>query len=188
MNIRMFVAAFMLLTVICCAILLGGPLAMFFDIPSIMLVLGALIGASLWSFPPQQIINAFHDALTGNLKDEKRAIQNHAVLSKMADISISSGLLGTIIGLIMMLQNLDDPTAIGPAMAVSLLTLFYGILLGELFLRSMANNCLAEQDIVLERSHRRGFTSVYLGVFALFILMSTFFIMMFAMAAFTHTQ
>jgi chemotaxis protein MotA len=38
-----------------------------------------------------------------------------------------AGAIGTVIGLVQMLQNLSDPSAIGPAMAVSLLTMFYGM-------------------------------------------------------------
>lgn len=38
----------------------------------------------------------------------------------------SMGMIGTLIGLVQMLQALDDPAAIGPAMAVALLTTMYG--------------------------------------------------------------
>jgi chemotaxis protein MotA len=41
-------------------------------------------------------------------------------------------MLGTLIGLIQMLSNLTDPDAIGPAMAVALLTTFYGSLLSSM--------------------------------------------------------
>ena len=37
-------------------------------------------------------------------------------------------MLGTLVGLVLLLQNLDDPSAIGPAMAVALITTFYGSL------------------------------------------------------------
>ncbi len=41
------------------------------------------------------------------------------------------GMIGTIIGLIQMLQNMEDPASIGPAMAVALVTTFYGALLAN---------------------------------------------------------
>ncbi len=44
----------------------------------------------------------------------------------MCATSPSMGLIGTIVGLVQMLQNLDDPDSIGPAMAVALLTTLYG--------------------------------------------------------------
>lgn len=42
------------------------------------------------------------------------------------------GMIGTLIGLIAMLQHLDDPSAIGPGMAVALITTFYGALFANL--------------------------------------------------------
>ncbi|GMT41747.1 MAG: chemotaxis protein MotA [bacterium] len=42
------------------------------------------------------------------------------------------GMLGTLIGLVLMLQNMDDPSSIGPAMALALITTFYGALLANL--------------------------------------------------------
>ena len=41
------------------------------------------------------------------------------------------GMIGTLIGLVNMLQALDDPSAIGPAMAVALLTTLYGSMLAN---------------------------------------------------------
>ena len=43
------------------------------------------------------------------------------------------GMIGTLIGLVIMLLKLDDPSAIGPAMAVALLTTFYGGPSGPIF-------------------------------------------------------
>ena len=43
------------------------------------------------------------------------------------------GMIGTLIGLVQMLQNMSDPSSIGPAMAVALLTTFYGSVLANVF-------------------------------------------------------
>lgn len=43
------------------------------------------------------------------------------------------GMIGTLIGLVAMLLNMSDPSAIGPAMAVALITTFYGALIGNIF-------------------------------------------------------
>jgi len=51
----------------------------------------------------------------------------------MALMAPAFGMIGTLIGLVAMLQNLDDPTAIGPAMAVALLTTFYGAVIANAF-------------------------------------------------------
>ena len=49
------------------------------------------------------------------------------------------GMIGTLIGLVQMLQNLSDPSAIGPAMAVALLTTFYGAVLANAFALPIAS-------------------------------------------------
>ncbi|WP_408097421.1 motility protein A [Peredibacter sp. HCB2-198] len=43
------------------------------------------------------------------------------------------GMIGTLIGLVQMLQNMSDPSSIGPAMAVALLTTFYGSVIANVF-------------------------------------------------------
>lgn len=49
------------------------------------------------------------------------------------------GMIGTLIGLVIMLQNLSDQAAIGPAMAVALLTTFYGAILANAFALPLKN-------------------------------------------------
>ena len=48
------------------------------------------------------------------------------------------GLIGTLIGLVQMLLNMSDPDAIGPSMAVALLTTFYGALMANLVFTPLA--------------------------------------------------
>lgn len=49
------------------------------------------------------------------------------------------GMIGTLIGLILMLQNMSDPNAIGPSMAVALITTLYGSLLANWVCAPVAN-------------------------------------------------
>ena len=51
-----------------------------------------------------------------------------AVVGTMASLCPAWGMLGTLVGLVLLLQNLDDPSMIGPAMAIALITTFYGSL------------------------------------------------------------
>ncbi len=66
----------------------------------------------------------------------KKAIE---VLRKGAEVAPSMGLVGTLIGLVQMLGNLSDPSNIGPAMAVALLTTLYGALLAYVILFPLAS-------------------------------------------------
>ena len=54
------------------------------------------------------------------------------ILRRGAGISPAMGLIGTLIGLVQMLAQLDDPSTIGPSMAVALLTTFYGVILSNM--------------------------------------------------------
>jgi chemotaxis protein MotA len=69
-------------------------------------------------------------------------IQRHtrgaSVLRKAAEISPAMGLIGTLVGLVQMLGNLEDPATIGPSMAVALLTTFYGAVLANLVFSPLA--------------------------------------------------
>lgn len=56
------------------------------------------------------------------------------------------GLIGTIIGLVQMLNTLDDPSNIGPAMAVALITTFYGAMLSNLFFIPIAEKLKSRTD------------------------------------------
>lgn len=70
------------------------------------------------------------DALAGELSAMKERHDRGQKLFKfMAGTAPAMGLIGTIIGLVQMLQNLDDPDAIGPSMAIALLTTLYGALI-----------------------------------------------------------
>lgn len=70
------------------------------------------------------------EALSGELSAIKERHDRGQKLFKfMASTAPAMGLIGTIIGLVQMLQNLSDPDAIGPAMAIALLTTLYGALI-----------------------------------------------------------
>lgn len=61
-----------------------------------------------------------------------------AMLRRAAEVAPAMGLIGTLIGLVQMLADLDNPDTIGPAMAVALLTTFYGAIMGLAVLAPMA--------------------------------------------------
>lgn len=61
------------------------------------------------------------------------------ILKKGAEIAPAMGLIGTLIGLVQMLGNLDDPTKIGPAMALALLTTLYGAIIAYMILLPLSS-------------------------------------------------
>lgn len=185
------------------AIFLGSGLELFISIPSLMIVLGGTLGATMINYPLKQVIgvlsvvkNAFfkktlsseavikkimelsHKArkegilsLEADIKDEDDAflqkgvqlsidgleppaisdlleteidfIRNRhqlgaEVFTTMGTYAPAMGMIGTLIGLVQMLQSMDDPSTIGPAMAVALLTTFYGSVLANIVCMPLA--------------------------------------------------
>ena len=68
-----------------------------------------------------------------------RHAKGASVLRKGAEVAPAMGLIGTLVGLVQMLGRLDDPSSIGPAMAVALLTTFYGAVLANVVLAPLAS-------------------------------------------------
>ena len=64
---------------------------------------------------------------------EKRHNTMIKMFANMGGVAGSMGMLGTLVGLVAMLANLSDPAAVGPAMAIALLTTFYGAVIGTMF-------------------------------------------------------
>jgi chemotaxis protein MotA len=54
------------------------------------------------------------------------------IFKAIGDAAPAMGMIGTLIGLVMMLSNMNDPKSIGPSMAVALLTTLYGALIANL--------------------------------------------------------
>lgn len=54
------------------------------------------------------------------------------IFTTMGTFAPALGMIGTLVGLVQMLQSMDDPSSIGPAMAVALLTTFYGSMMANL--------------------------------------------------------
>ncbi|WP_324172975.1 motility protein A [Sulfurimonas sp.] len=58
---------------------------------------------------------------------------NSSIFNNWAGLAGAMGMVGTLIGLVAMLLNMADPSAIGPSMAVALLTTMYGAIIGNVF-------------------------------------------------------
>jgi chemotaxis protein MotA len=67
-----------------------------------------------------------------------RLEEGRAVFESMASAAPAFGMIGTVIGLVQMLQRLDEPRAIGAGMAVALLTTLYGAVLANLVCAPLA--------------------------------------------------
>lgn len=78
-----------------------------------------------------ELVRAILDTEIGNFEDRHSA--NKMVFDNLAEFGPSFGMIGTLIGLIAMLGNLADVSALGPGMAVALITTMYGSMLANMF-------------------------------------------------------
>ena len=83
------------------------------------------------------------DIIDSSLENEltlmKSRHENAALMYRSwADIAPAMGMIGTLCGLVGMLQAMDDPKAIGPAMAIALLTTLYGALIANVIAKPIA--------------------------------------------------
>ncbi|MCB1437833.1 MAG: MotA/TolQ/ExbB proton channel family protein [Rhodobiaceae bacterium] len=62
----------------------------------------------------------------------ERLEEGKSIFKAMNDSAPAFGMIGTLVGLVQMLQTMDDPSTIGPSMAIALLTTLYGALIANL--------------------------------------------------------
>jgi chemotaxis protein MotA len=107
----------------------------------------------------EEVMRGEMRAVAGRLAGEK------ALIEQLGRYAPAYGMIGTLLGLVLMLGNMTDPTAIGPGMAVALLTTLYGALLANaLFLpcaekmNYLSKHELAAMDVIV-----RGILAIQTG-------------------------
>lgn len=198
------------------AMILGGSLGMFFDVTSILIVVGGSTCVVLMKFTLGQFFSAFkiagkafifktddpedliakivemadaarkggflaleemeisssfmqkgidllvdgHDAevvRAAMQKDisltDERHVQGSDAFRAYGDVAPAMGMIGTLVGLVAMLSNMDDPKSIGPAMAVALLTTLYGAILANMLFFPIADKLSLRRE--QEKLNRR---------------------------------
>ena len=102
------------------------------------------------------------DTIESSLNNDKELMASRhenasTIFKSWADIAPAMGMIGTLVGLVGMLQNMSDPKAIGPAMAIALLTTLYGAFIANVIAKPLAEKLdgysLKEQencDLIIE--------------------------------------
>lgn len=203
----------------------------YIDIPSILIVVGGTIGATLTSFDfgkCKKFIKAFKIALLGTGKDKveelyqilhlsslarkgggilaiqgeieqlsdpyllkamnlvsdnadpdvirsimtaeadsmaQRHQDNQDIMSFMGDMGPAFGMIGTLVGLVAMLGSLEDPSSIGPKMAVALLTTLYGAMLANMIFIPLNQKLakLTEEELLIKEALLEGVLAFQAG-------------------------
>ncbi len=87
------------------------------------------------------------------------------VLESMGTVAPAFGMMGTLIGLVLMLRELDDPSKIGVGMATALITTFYGVLLANLIFLPMSGklDVRSKEETLLKELILEGVVSIQSG-------------------------
>ncbi len=199
-------------TVVAIAILMGGDVGTFVNLPSVLIVVGGGFAATVIRFPLKNVFQALalggKVAFTHKKSDPKDMIEEIAFLADkvrregplaldnlevgdpflkkgsqfvadgydpefiqeslelerdqnlsrldeaqriykaIGDAAPAFGMIGTLVGLVQMLSNMEDPSTIGPAMAVALLTTLYGAVVANLIALPIADKLGTKGKIV----------------------------------------
>lgn len=77
------------------------------------------------------------------IQELEQSIERYSISEKVfrgvAETAPGLGMLGTLVGLVQMLNNMEDPNSVGPAMAVALLTTFYGAFIAQMIAIPLAD-------------------------------------------------
>ena len=120
---------------------------------------GQEVPDKFWAKGMQMLVDgADEKKLTSQMKTEIGAMKTRhsamqGVVKAWVDIAPAMGMIGTLVGLVLMLGNMADPKAIGPAMAVALLTTLYGAFIANVLfmpLGTVLENYTAEEVVYRE--------------------------------------
>ncbi len=209
---------------------LGVGLKAYYDLPSVMIVLGGTVAAILINYPlkdilklmkvikkaflhkeqpPEEVITMIVGFATKARRDGILALEKEAsridddflkkgirlavdgtdadTISKVLNTELDNmtarhkggsailmagsmygpafGMIGTLIGLVAMLLNMNDPSSIGPAMAVALITTFYGALIANLICIPIAGKLdkRSANESMIRQIMIEGILSIQLG-------------------------
>ena len=99
------------------------------------------------------------DALTG------RHAQGKQIMDQMGAFAPAFGMIGTLVGLVAMLQNLSDPSQIGAGMATALLTTFYGAFMANVMFLPLAGKLEArsKEELMVKNIIIEGIIAIQSG-------------------------
>ena len=94
-----------------------------------------------------------------------RHSKGKGVLESMGVVAPAFGMMGTLIGLVLMLRELDDPSKIGVGMATALLTTLYGVIVANLFFLPMSGklDLRSKEESLLKELILEGIVSIQSG-------------------------
>ena len=105
-------------------------LAYFIDVSSLVMVVVPAVSFAVASASFRELRTALKSAFVRKIPSDPADVRRSAaVLFVLGNISAFMGVLGFLVGVVLLLQNLSDPSQIGPALAIALIPLVYGTII-----------------------------------------------------------
>jgi flagellar motor component MotA len=140
METRRWIGGLALAVILVLAAFVQSTLWVFWDIPSLVLTLVG--GTAAWlTMSGKGVSAAIATVRAPTASAGELAASLHTIQTGRRAFWVTGG-LGTLIGLVQMLQQMDDPAAIGPATAVASLTILYALLVNVFVLSPMEKSTL----------------------------------------------
>ncbi|SHG14707.1 chemotaxis protein MotA [Fodinibius roseus] len=113
-------------------------------------------------FKEESLDNILQDEIQSKERQMEISVK---VLDSMAEYAPAFGMIGTVIGMVLMLQNISDPESLGAGLSVALLTTLYGTILANMLLGPLAGKLeyLSELDLNRKQMFRVGILSIVEG-------------------------
>ena len=107
-----------------------GNLAYFLDLPSLIIVVIPTLGLAIGNFSWKTYKKTWSIPF-GNPEnyEQSELIETHKCVNYMGNMFVIMGLIGSLIGVVLILQNIDEPKMVAPAAAIAIMTLFYSVIL-----------------------------------------------------------
>ena len=115
----------------------AGDPSIFLNFSAFLLVFVCALLFTLATHGPRRLLEAFVAGCFGHDLAEGDTVHHRVVLTSLRRLIYASAALGYLFGLVSMLSNLSDPSAIGPAIAVALLTSLYAVVMAEFLVTPM---------------------------------------------------
>ena len=75
------------------------------------------------------------------------------ICGKIGGLCPAFGMVGTLVGLVIMLGNLSNPDALGPSLSIALITTLYGVLFAQLLFTPVSEKMTQREQIVRFRNY-----------------------------------
>ncbi len=110
-----------------------------------------------------ELINAIMSTELENLSERHKV--GRSVFEQLGKYAPAFGMVGTLVGLVALLKSLDDPAAVGPAMAVALITTLYGAVASNFVFLPLADKLAirSKQEMLLKEIIIQGVMAIQSG-------------------------